>query len=295
MPRSPRRPPELRRRIFRGSEARRLGLLTPSDLRSTGWRRLFRDVYADADIPLTHEVRAWAAGRYVIPAEAAIGGRSAAALHGACLVAADDPVEVVSVRDFGPVTGLKIRRGPLAPSQVLAGRSGVRVTTPLRTCWDLCRWHPAEEAVAHLDSLLARGVLRAPELTAYLAGQRDEPGWRRVFETVALTDPAAQSPPESRLRVRLVRAGLPPPVAQFVLAHEGRFVARFDLAWPSARVAVDCDDGRHTRPEQLERDRMRLAGTAGAGWLVLHVTPTRLRDDFPGVVGEIRAALGSRA
>lgn len=295
MPRPPRRPPELRRRIFRGSEARRLGLLTPSDLRSTGWHRLFRDVYADADIQLTHEVRAWAAGRYAIPPGAAIGGRSAAALHGASLAALDDPVEVLSVRDFGPVTGLRIRRGPLAPSQVLAVRDGVRITTPLRTCWDLCRWHPAEEAVAHLDVLLAQGVLRAPELTSYLAGQRDEPGWRRVSETVALADPAAESPPASRLRVRLVRAGLPPPVAQFVLAHEGRVIARLGLAWPGARVAVEYAGTWHPSPEQLERDRTRLNRVLGAGWLVLHVTAARLHDDFPAVVGEIRAALQARA
>ncbi|NUT19945.1 MAG: hypothetical protein HOV77_12205 [Hamadaea sp.] len=295
MSRSPRRPAELRRRIFRGSEVRRLGLLTASDLRSTGWHRLFRDVYADADIPLTHEVRAWAAGRYAIPAGAAIAGRSAAALHGAGLIATEEPVEVLSIRDFGPVKGLEIHRGPLPPSQVVALRGGVRVTTPLRTGWDLGRWQPAEEAVAHLDVLLARGVLRTPELTAYVAAQQGEPGWRRVSETVALADPAAESPQESRLRVRLVRAGLPVPVAQFVLADEGRFVARFALAWPGSQVAVEYDGVWHATREQLERDRARLNGVLGAGWTVIHVTAARMRDDFPGIVREVRAALTVRA
>ncbi|MEV0271960.1 hypothetical protein AB0H43_24540 [Hamadaea sp. NPDC050747] len=294
MSRSPRRPPELRRRIFRGSEARRLGLLTSADLRSTAWRRLFRDVYTDADLPITHDLRARAAGRYVIPGDAAIAGRSAAALHGASLIPAEAPVEILSARDFGPVAGLKIHRGPL-PENHVAPAYGVRVTTPARTCWDLCRWWPPEEAVAHLDLLLARSAPSLPDLTVFIAGQRDETGWRRVSETVALADPLAESPQESRIRVALIRAGLPPPVGQYVLTDAGRFVARFDLAWPAARVAVEYDGAWHASREQLERDRARLNRVLGAGWLVIHVTATRMQDDLPSLVREVRAALQSRS
>jgi len=291
----PRRPPELRRRIFRGSDVRRLGLLTPSDLRSTAWRRLFRDVYADADLALTHELRARAAARYVIPDEAAIAGRSAAALYGTCLVPADAPVEILTTRDFGPVTGLMIRRTSLPEPHVGSQRDGVRLTTPVRTCWDLCRWLPVEEAVAHLDPLLARNVPNLAELRAFVAGLRDEVGWRRVSDTISLADAAAESPPESRLRVGLIQAGLPRPIAQYVLSDGGRFVARFDLAWPYARVAMEYDGAWHGDRDQLERDRTRLNRVLGAGWVVIHVTAAQLRDDFPRLVREVRATLRARS
>jgi hypothetical protein len=46
MARSPRRPPLLRGKVFQGSAVRAAGLLTETDLRSSAWRRLYRDVYA---------------------------------------------------------------------------------------------------------------------------------------------------------------------------------------------------------------------------------------------------------
>ncbi|MET8350284.1 MULTISPECIES: hypothetical protein [unclassified Micromonospora] len=57
MPKAPRRPPQLRGRVFRGSVAVSQGLLTRNDLRSSAWRPLFRDVHADAQVKFTHLTR----------------------------------------------------------------------------------------------------------------------------------------------------------------------------------------------------------------------------------------------
>src|SRR5690349_1563878 len=46
VPVSPRRPPPLHGRAFRGSAVVASGLLPPGELRGPAWRRLFRDVYA---------------------------------------------------------------------------------------------------------------------------------------------------------------------------------------------------------------------------------------------------------
>ena len=73
MARTALRPPSLVRRYFRGSAAVRRGLLTPNQLHGPAWRRLFRDVYVDADVPLTHELRCHAA-ELILPAGAAITG-----------------------------------------------------------------------------------------------------------------------------------------------------------------------------------------------------------------------------
>jgi hypothetical protein len=58
------------------------GVLTRTQLTSTAWRRLFRDVYADAALPDTHET-AVAGAALIVPPSAVFAGRSAAHLLGA--------------------------------------------------------------------------------------------------------------------------------------------------------------------------------------------------------------------
>jgi very-short-patch-repair endonuclease len=139
-------------------------------------------------------------------------------------------------------------------------RRGLPVTTAARTCWDLAQWLDPVEAVVLVDALVAARLVSLAEQ-------------------------------ESRLRVRLVLAGLPTPVTQHVITQAGRFVARVDLAWPEHRVAVEYDGTWHATTEQFHADRRRLNGLAATGWIVLHVTATRLREDFDRFVGELRAAL----
>ncbi|MEV1109086.1 MULTISPECIES: hypothetical protein [unclassified Micromonospora] len=110
-----------------------------------------------------------------------------------------------------------------------------------------------------------------------------------------LADAGSESTPESRLRVRIVLARIPPPVTQFVVEHDGRFVARLDLAWPHLKVAVEYDGLWHDDPEQLHLDRRRLNRLLGEDWIVLHVTAKRLREDFDGFLDELRQALRSRS
>lgn len=62
---------------------------------------------------------------------------------------------------------------------------------------------------------------------------------------VALADPLAQSPTETRTRLALVLHGLPPPVSQFEVRGAGRCLHR---PW---HVAVDVD-------RELERAAERL-------------------------------------
>ena len=106
-----------------------------------------------------------------------------------------------------------------------------------------------------------------------------------------LADATAQSPAESRLRVRLVLAGLPRPVGQHPVRVGGGRVLHPDLAWPRWRVAVEYAGLWHADVDQFHRDRRRLNMLVAAGWTVLHVTSRRMSADFPAVVTEIRTAL----
>ncbi|RKN35372.1 endonuclease domain-containing protein [Micromonospora musae] len=296
MPVSPRRPLPLRGRVFRGSDAIARGLLTRAELRSRAWRPLFRDVYADAQLAVSHHTRCLAAARWVLPDQAAIAGRSAAALYGVGSVGPTQPLDVLVPMGhrFGPVAGFAIHTAESSEAEVRL-HAGIRVTTPVRTCWDLAQWLAVEEAVAVVDGLVRRRLVRVETLQGHAHARLGLRGWKRLLRVADLADPGAESRPESVLRVRLVMAGLPRPVTQFVVEHDGRFVARVDLAWPRFRVAVEYDGVWHHDPEQLHRDRRRLNRLVGQGWTVLHVTAKRLKDDFEGVVTEIRHALRSRA
>ena len=80
--------------MFRGTWAVQQGILTPAQLRSSAWRRLRRDVYADAALEVTHDL--YVRGVHLLlPRGAAFGGLTAAALWGAReVVVADTDVEV---------------------------------------------------------------------------------------------------------------------------------------------------------------------------------------------------------
>jgi len=296
MPRPPRRPAALVGKIFLARTALRQRLLTPTELRSGAWRPLFRGVYADASLTVNHRHRCIAVCRYLLPAGGAVAGRSAAVLYGAGAVTADEPVEVVVPRHlrFARSGGLLVHSADLSDGDA-RDVGGVRVTTPARTCWDLAQWLDLVEAVAVIDVLIRRRLVTVADLEVYAARRRGSRGWRRLLRAATLADAGAESPQESRLRVRLVLAGLPAPVTQYVIERGGRFLARVDLAWPEFKVAVEYDGLWHADPNQIHRDRRRLNGLVGADWIVLHVTSQRLRDDFEGFVAELRAALRRRA
>ncbi|MEG3633576.1 endonuclease domain-containing protein [Micromonospora palythoicola] len=272
------------------------GLLTRTELRSKAWRQLFRDVYADSHLAMSHRTRCRAAARLLLPDGAAVAGRSAAALFGARGVDTDEPVDVLvpTGQRFGPVSGLVVHTANLGSDEIML-HDNVPVTNPQRTCWDLAQWCPIEEAVATVDQLAARGVVLLDEVAAFARRRVGLRGWRRLLRVVELADAGAESIPESRLRVRIMLAGLPRPVTQFVVTRRGRFVARVDLAWPELRVAVEYDGLWHDDPEQFHRDRRRLNRILGEDWIVLHVTAKRMRDDFDGFLAELRHALAHRA
>lgn len=174
-------------------------------------------------------------------------------------------------------------------------RAGIRVTSPARTCWDLACWLDLVEAVVVIDAMLARRLTTVPALREYALSRAGRRGWRSLLRAVDLADAGAESPQESRTRVGLVLAGLPRPQTQWVVAEQGKFVARLDLAWPQFKVAVEYDGLWHDGPEQIHRDRRRLNRLLGGDWIVLHVTAKRLRDDFDGLLAEVRAALRARS
>ncbi len=282
----------LRGRVFRGTWAVDSGVLTRGQLRSSAWRRLREDVYADAREPDTHELHARAVA-LVMPRGAALGGRTAAVLNGLTDAAGPaDPVHVVvppGVR-WDPAPGAHVRSAPLRGDVV--GRGPVlRWTAPVRTAVDLARQGPLEDAVVLLDQLVAARVVGLADVRAAVAALPRCRGSRAARKAVTLADGLAESPQETRLRLVLGASDLPDPVAQFEVRDGPTFVARVDFAWVAQRLALEYDGLWHAEPGQFRRDRDRLNRLTAAGWRVVFVTAADLhRPEL--LLARLRAALG---
>ncbi|MFY1578923.1 endonuclease domain-containing protein [Verrucosispora sp. WMMD703] len=296
MPAQAHRPSALAWQVFRGSEAVRQGLLTTHQLRNSAWARLRRDIYVDARLDRDHEL-ACRAVALQLPVAAAFAGPSAAYLHGVEHAASfADKVHVLVPAPAGlrSQPGLQVHTMSEEPWLPGIGTGTLRRTDPARAAWESAVWLEPTRAIAIIDTLLGRGLTTRAALAQFAALHDGRPGIRRASWLFDLAEPAAQSPAESQLRIRLVLAGLPRPVVQHPVQVSGGLILHPDLAWPAVRVAVEYDGHWHSDREQLHRDRQRLNRLVGAGWLVLHVTSRRLHQDFPGIVREVRAALLDR-
>ncbi|TKJ18674.1 hypothetical protein [Blastococcus sp. CCUG 61487] len=292
MPPLPHRPPPLSGTVFRGSTVVRDGLLTRHQLQSSAWRRLFPDVYADADLPVTHALRARAVLNHLVPGAVA-AGRTAAVLWGVDLAGPDDDVECILPPGSRArsIAGTRPSRRRLHRDDVVR-RQGLLATSGVRTAIDLARTRPLDAAVIAVDRFLQPGTALLDDVRASasaLAG-RD---CRHVRDVVGLTDGLAGSPQETRVRLLLHRSDLPAPVAQYVIRVDGRFVARVDFAWPDLRLALEYDGAWHGEPGQFARDRDRLNRLTEAGWVVVFVTAADLHHPA-GLLERIRSALASR-
>ena len=221
---------------------------------------------------------------------AVFSGRTAAWLHGLDLPACD-PVEVTlplgspSLR----LMGIAVRRSDVSASETVT-RRGYRTTSMVRTLADLGRRLPLVEAVAALDMALHQRLLKSDALGLWVDTHPRYPGIRRLRRTIELAEPAAESVMESRLRLLLILAGLRPPRTQVSLRDEyGLFLARPDLYYPDARLAIEYDGASHR--ESLAADNRRQNRLIDAGYRLLRFTAADVLSTPDSVVALVRRAL----
>ena len=247
-------------------------------------------MYAPAWVPVTHELMCRAAA-LLMPDEAAGTGRSGLAGLGADLTRPTDPVEVVVPEwaRFGPVRGLSVR---LSTYPVAGGcQREVRLPTPNRLAFDVAARRPLGDAVAGLDAGLRLGYFDKDQAEAWLKSSVDH-DVVAVRKALALSDPRAESPPESIVRVVLSEAGIAVE-PQHVVQDGSRFVARVDLAVPSRRLAIEYDGRWHRLGTQPAKDRQRSAELRRCGWSVVVINADLLGDPA-AMVAVVRAALAER-
>ena len=277
--------------VFVGSRAVAEGRLTRHQLVEGPYVRVLHGVYADPFLPRDHLLRCRAAA-LLMPPEAVLGGRSAAAVLGGPAPGYADPVTVMLPGPHkwrGP-RGVRVHRADVPASDVLDDGYGFRRTTPLRTAWDVATLETTATAVGVLDAMLRAGYVRPADLGVLLRQRAGRRGCRRARTTFDLVDARSESPPESWVRVACALGGLPAPVPQYDVVQDGRWLARVDLAWPEHRLVVEYEGEHHFRGVQIVRDDARLAGLVAAGWRVIRLAVHDLRS-LDAVVARIRSAL----
>lgn len=279
------------------------GLFTRDEALSAGWsdqdlrkhtdiRRVIHGVYALRDVPLTHTLKCRAMAMR-LPEDAVLTGRSAATLHGVELAAPNDRVELLVSRHkyMNRRNGSRCWSVRSWPAEHRPWQ-GIRLANPERAALDLLARTPLKTGVANVDALLHAGLVRHEKLEAFLSGRQDH-GIRRARVAFGLLDGRAESIPESVLRLTLREAELFAE-PQLEVREDGYLLARLDLGFRSAKVGVEYDGAWHADPEQIARDRRRLARLRSCGWLVVVVTAQQLRDAPERVVRRVRDTLRTR-
>jgi hypothetical protein len=231
------------------TEALASGELTRRDLRRR-YAKVYRNVYVRAGTHLTAADRARAAwlwsGR-----RATLTGHCAAAVLGSRWIPPEAPVEIAHSRR--PAASGMISRCNTFSDDEVCVVDAMRCTTVARTAYDLGRRLSEQMGVIRIDALLNATGMPASSVDAIADRHPGARGIRRLRKTMTLVDAGAESPQETRLRLVIVRSGLPLPATQIPVRNDrGRVVRRIDMGWPACMVGVEYD-GEHHFANPLQR------------------------------------------
>jgi very-short-patch-repair endonuclease len=202
-----------------------------------------------------------------------LSGYSAAEVLGASCGPRDAPPEVtVPHRGQRGRAGLVVHRARLLPGEI-EEVDGLRVTSPVRTAYDLARRCDLVERVVAVDRLANVHRFNPDLLLHFTARNRRARGNELVPYVLAYADRRAGSPMETRLRMLIVQAGLPTPEVQWVVQDEHTQTAVWlDLAWPDRMIGIEYEGEGHTDRDQVLRDIGRYTGLVDLGWRIYRYT-----------------------
>jgi Protein of unknown function (DUF559)/AbiEi antitoxin C-terminal domain len=253
---------------------------------------LLPDIYVRSDVELDHLLWCYAALLYAgDSAGIAISGLSAAYVHGVHLLPLRaSPAELT----LPPESRLAVTRPHLRVVRSVLDAADVvstgllRVTSPVRTAFDLARRLPRMDAVAAVDAMLFGRRVSSEEIAEYLAKHPTFRGVARASALLPLVEPLSESPMESRCRLVLIDGGLPRPVAQYEVRVHGRLIARLDLAYPRKRVGIEYEGDHHRERSTFRRDVARGNALREAGWTIVRVTADDVLRNSEQMLRQIR-------
>jgi hypothetical protein len=191
-------------------------------------------------------------------------------------------------------TGVRGHRLQLREPATLVDRNGLPFEHPVRAWRQAATIWRLDDLVAAGDYLVSgdRPLATVRELRAEIEEMGDVRGGI-LRRAVVFIRPGVRSPRETKLRLRIVRAGLPEPDINWVLRDSGgRRVAELDLAYPVWRVAAEYDGRVHADdPAQFAKDADRWDRIRAEGWDHVRILNHHMRGTGDQAVRKVRDAL----
>lgn len=255
--------------------------------------RVDRGVYAVADpyvLPLTRETSALLS----LGPGAVLSHRTAAALWG-LVSATTQQLDVTLIgRKARPRAGVRLHRVAGMHAADVRRHRNLRLTSPARTLIDFAAQASSSELESAFGEARAKRLINDGSLNATLdRAPVSHPGAaiirRRLRDDAGST--YTRSGAERRVRGLMKAGELPQPLVNVSL--NGFTV---DFLWADARLILEVD-GHDTHGDRLafERDRRRDQVHVAAGYTVIRVTWSQLRDEPLAVLARIAQALCLRA
>ena len=199
------------------------------------------------------------------------------------------------------LSGLVCHRPMVLDSEV-STLHGVPISTPARTWLDLA-------AQLEHDALVVVGdqLVRFPrwghelqfdrwstqeQLAGLLAAHPNLPGTARARAALQDIRVGSDSPPETMLRLALIRSGLPEPELQVRLDPADKKSPEADLGYRRYRIGIQYDGEHHRTPEQQASDNWRDGHFDRARWRYFKFGREDLRTSFVRACHLIREAIG---
>lgn len=265
-------------------------------LRQTGGLELvLRGAYRTPSAPVTELGRC--AAVCLARHDVAVAGPTAGRLWGFRRLPRDHRIHVLAPRASNPAIAkwvVPYRTDARHHDDIVERNDGIRVTSRARTAFDLARWLAADDLLSVIEQAADDGGLSDDDFLAvavdWLSPQRP---WARRFVRMLdrrLPGGAAESHPEVRVADVLRRTTVRGLVRQHRVRLPGYGEARFDLAVPELRWAIEIDlHPRHRETVGAASDAARDRAASAAGWLTTRITKDQYDTRFNETIANIVA------
>lgn len=262
--------------------------------------RLHNTVYRSPSVAVDERTRC--AGACLARPGVIIAGPTAGRLWGFRRLPPDQRIHVLAPPASHPVAAdwvVPYRTASFHSVDVVERPDGIRVTSRARTAFDLARWLGDEDLLSVIEQAMHDGRITEPEMYAVAIDwvsprRRWASAYLRQLQR-RLPGGAAESHPEVRVAQALARAGVHGLVRQFAIDLPGFGSARFDLAIPDLRWAIEVDvHPRHRETAGALSDRQRDLAAEEEEWQVTRIGRTAYEARFEATIEHLAAEYRTR-
>ena len=171
-------------------------------------------------------------------------------------------------------------RGHRSDAGTLRTRHALPIVSPELAWLQLSMVLTLDELIVAGDFLVRRKrpLSTLTQLRAAVAAFAGRRGAQLARRALADIREKTDSPPESWVRIILVRAGLPEPLIRREVTHEGYFVGTPDLAYPRYRIALEYEGMYHRKAREFRDGIIRRELFEQAGWNYIQLTDDHIQN-----------------